>query len=115
MEYEAGSYRKILVKQYPARSLRETAEGKYWKRFAAPSVAKQVRRNANKLPRPWRQQPGAATDGGTCERQRRPRRRPPPRAALAPAAANLLTAPPTGPHQIGGVTHIDFCPQAPYN
>ncbi|KAI8472262.1 MAG: WD40-repeat-containing domain protein [Monoraphidium minutum] len=42
MEYDAGSYRKLAVKQYPARALRETAEGKYWKRFAAPSVAKQI-------------------------------------------------------------------------
>ncbi|KIY97585.1 U3 small nucleolar RNA-associated protein 15-like protein [Monoraphidium neglectum] len=57
MEYEAGTYRKLVVKQYPARTLRETAEGKYWKRFAAPSVAK----------------------------------------------------------QIGGVSHIDFCPQQPYH
>lgn len=57
MDYDAGAYRKLVVKQYPARSLRETAEGKYWKRFAAPSVAK----------------------------------------------------------QIGGVTHIDFCPQEPYH
>ena len=43
MDYEAGSYRRLVVKQYPARTLRETAEGKYWKRFAAPTVAKQVR------------------------------------------------------------------------
>ncbi|GBF88130.1 hypothetical protein Rsub_00842 [Raphidocelis subcapitata] len=57
MDYDAGTYRKLVVKQYPARSLRETAEGKYWKRFAAPSVAK----------------------------------------------------------QIGGVSHIDFCPQQPYH
>jgi hypothetical protein len=43
MDYEAGTYRKLVVKQYPARSLRETAEGKYWKRFTVPSVTKQVR------------------------------------------------------------------------
>lgn len=42
MEYEAGEYRKLAVKQFPARSIRETAEGKYWKQFKAPVFAKQV-------------------------------------------------------------------------
>ncbi|KAF8055723.1 utp15 [Scenedesmus sp. PABB004] len=41
MEYEAGEYRKLAVKAFPPRSLRETAEGKYWKRFKAPLFAKQ--------------------------------------------------------------------------
>ncbi|WIA16183.1 hypothetical protein OEZ85_012896 [Tetradesmus obliquus] len=41
MEYEAGDYRKLAVKQFPARSIRETAEGKYWKQFKAPVFAKQ--------------------------------------------------------------------------
>jgi len=43
MEYDAGSYVKLQVKQFPARSIRETAEGKYWKQFKAPVFAKQVR------------------------------------------------------------------------
>lgn len=42
MEYEAGDYKKLAVKQYPPRSIRETAEGKYWQRFKAPLFAKQV-------------------------------------------------------------------------
>lgn len=42
MDYEAAGYQKLQVKQYPARSLRETAEGKYWKRFTTPVVAQQV-------------------------------------------------------------------------
>jgi hypothetical protein len=42
MEYEAGSYLKLQVKEFPARSIRETAEGKYWKQFKAPVFAKQV-------------------------------------------------------------------------
>jgi U3 small nucleolar RNA-associated protein 15 len=42
MEYEPGSYLKLQVKQFPARSIRETAEGKYWQQFKAPVLAKQV-------------------------------------------------------------------------
>lgn len=44
MDYEAGEYQKLAIKQYPARALRETAEGRYWKRFKAPVVAQQVTR-----------------------------------------------------------------------
>lgn len=43
MEHDPGGYLKLQVKQFPARSLRETAEGKYWKQFRAPVFAKQVR------------------------------------------------------------------------
>ncbi len=42
MEYEAGDYQKLQIKQYPPRTIRETAEGKYWKRFKAPTVTKEV-------------------------------------------------------------------------
>jgi U3 small nucleolar RNA-associated protein 15 len=42
-EYQAGEYQRLDIKQYPSRSLRETAEGKYWRRFKAPIVAQQVR------------------------------------------------------------------------
>lgn len=41
MEYEAGDYRKLAVRQFPARALRETAEGRYWRSFGAPVFAKQ--------------------------------------------------------------------------
>ena len=41
-EYQAGEYQRLEIKQYPSRSLRETAEGKYWRRFKAPIVAQQV-------------------------------------------------------------------------
>lgn len=44
MEYEPAEYRKLEVRTYAPRSLRETAEGKYWRRFQAPTVAKQVGR-----------------------------------------------------------------------
>lgn len=42
MDYEAGEYRKLAIRQFPARELRETAEGKYWKQFRAPLSAQQV-------------------------------------------------------------------------
>lgn len=42
MEHEPGGYLKLQAKQFPARTLRETAEGKYWKQFKAPVFAKQV-------------------------------------------------------------------------
>jgi hypothetical protein len=42
MEYDTTEYQKLQVKQYPARTLRETAEGKYWKQFKQPVVAQQV-------------------------------------------------------------------------
>ncbi|KAK9841941.1 hypothetical protein WJX81_000200 [Elliptochloris bilobata] len=42
MDYEAGEYQKLAIRQYPARALRETAEGRYWKQFKAPLVAQQV-------------------------------------------------------------------------
>ena len=49
MDYEAGEYQKLAIKQYPARALRETAEGRYWKRFKAPVVAQQVTRTLRLL------------------------------------------------------------------
>ena len=41
-EYNAGEYTPLEIRRFPARTLRETAEGKYWKRFQAPVLAKQV-------------------------------------------------------------------------
>lgn len=42
MEYEPAEYQKLAIRQYPARTIRETAEGKYWKRFKAPVTSKQA-------------------------------------------------------------------------
>jgi U3 small nucleolar RNA-associated protein 15 len=42
MDLDIAEYQKLQLKQYPARAERETAEGKYWRRFRAPSVVKQV-------------------------------------------------------------------------
>ena len=42
-EFEPSEYQRLQARSYPARSLRETAEGKYWRRFKAPLVSKQVR------------------------------------------------------------------------
>ncbi|KAL6772037.1 hypothetical protein ACKKBG_A28725 [Auxenochlorella protothecoides x Auxenochlorella symbiontica] len=42
MDYEAGTYQKLPIKQYPARELGETAEGRYWRRFLSPATAKQA-------------------------------------------------------------------------
>lgn len=39
--YAAGEYVKLRAKQYPPRALRETPEGRYWRRFRAPAVAQQ--------------------------------------------------------------------------
>lgn len=39
--YAAGEYTKLQPRQYPPRALRETPEGKYWRRFRAPTVAPQ--------------------------------------------------------------------------
>ena len=44
MDYDAGEYQKLAVRQYPPRALRETAEGRYWRQFKAPVVAQQVRK-----------------------------------------------------------------------
>ena len=43
MDPAAAEYSSLQPKQFPARELRETAEGKYWRGFSVPSTAKQVR------------------------------------------------------------------------
>ena len=43
MDPLAAEYSKLRPKQFPARELRETAEGRYWKGFTLPSTVKQVR------------------------------------------------------------------------
>lgn len=37
-----GEYQKLHIKRPPPRSLRQTTEGKYWRRFAAPTTIQQV-------------------------------------------------------------------------
>ena len=39
---QPGEYKKLEVKQYAPRSIRETAENRFWKKFKAPVIAKQV-------------------------------------------------------------------------
>lgn len=39
---EAGDFQKLAVKQYPPKSIRETAEGKFWKSFGSPVLAQHV-------------------------------------------------------------------------
>ncbi len=41
-EYLIGQFQKTVIKQYPARTLHETAESRYWRRFRAPIVSQQV-------------------------------------------------------------------------
>eukprot|EP00798_Chlamydomonas_sp_ICE-L_P020921 gene20921-27769_t len=41
MEYEPGEYQRLHIRQFPARTIRETAEGKYWRQFKTPTLAKQ--------------------------------------------------------------------------
>ena len=42
MEYDAGTYQKLPIKQYAHREMSETAEGRYWSKFQSPLAAKQV-------------------------------------------------------------------------
>ncbi|KAK3269238.1 hypothetical protein CYMTET_22303 [Cymbomonas tetramitiformis] len=39
---EPGTYKKLQIKQFPVRGLRETAEGRYWRGFESPQVVQQV-------------------------------------------------------------------------
>ncbi|GAX79819.1 hypothetical protein CEUSTIGMA_g7259.t1 [Chlamydomonas eustigma] len=41
MEYEPAEYQRLEIKQFAPRALRETVEGRYWRRFKVPVVAKQ--------------------------------------------------------------------------
>ncbi len=42
MEFEPAEYQRLEIRQFPPRSLRETVEGRYWRRFKAPVIAKQA-------------------------------------------------------------------------
>ena len=39
---DPGEYQKLPVKRYPALALRETPEGKFWRRFQNPKITTQV-------------------------------------------------------------------------
>lgn len=44
---DAGTdYQKVQIKTFPAKSIRDTAEGRYWRRFQAPKTTEQVRNRA---------------------------------------------------------------------
>lgn len=40
---EPGEYRKLRVPTYAPRTLRETPESRYWRRFRTPKLVQQVR------------------------------------------------------------------------
>ncbi len=42
MEIQTGEYQKLAIRQYPQRTLRETAEGRYWKQFRGTKTLQQV-------------------------------------------------------------------------
>lgn len=42
MELQTGEYQKLQIRQYPQRTLRETAEGRYWKQFRGTKALQQV-------------------------------------------------------------------------
>lgn len=70
MEHEAGDYKKLAIRQYPARELRETAEGKYWRRFRAPLSAQQASRGGGCARLPAGRPAGAAAYGEVTMRNR---------------------------------------------
>ena len=43
MDHKPIEYRKLALVQYPALGLKETAEGRYWKRFGGAVNAQQVK------------------------------------------------------------------------
>ena len=43
MAAEPGEYTRLHVPAYPPRALRETAEGRYWRRFHKPRLLQQAR------------------------------------------------------------------------
>ena len=46
MQLQTGEYQKLQVRQYPQRTLRETAEGRYWKQFRGTTALQQVSESA---------------------------------------------------------------------
>lgn len=82
---QPGEYQKLVIKQFPPRTLRETAEGAYWKRFKAPVLAQQVARVLHNLQHllacPWQLDHQTLTGFG---------------------------------QQIGAVSHLSFSPVSPH-
>ena len=62
-EFEPAEYQKLAVRTYAPRSLRETAEGKYWRRFKAPVTAKQVCTNMGRVQCVWQRRSETAGSG----------------------------------------------------
>jgi U3 small nucleolar RNA-associated protein 15 len=42
-ETGAGEYTKLRVPTYAPRALKETAEGRYWRAYRAPTILQQAR------------------------------------------------------------------------
>lgn len=49
---EPGEYRKLRVPTYAPRLVRETVEGKYWRRFRSPKLFQQARGAPSRLAAP---------------------------------------------------------------
>ena len=49
MQLQTGEYQKLQVRQYPQRTLRETAEGRYWKQFRGTTALQQVSKTRRML------------------------------------------------------------------
>lgn len=108
MEYDTAEYKKLQIRSYAPRALRETSEGKFWKRFKSPVVAKQVRAPLNIATvaiAGSRVRPQTCAAMTLCGQ------------ALAWRAMHRRRARPhlPLPPQFGAVSHIDFSQQAPYH
>ena len=42
LDHHEGTYLKLAVKRYAPRTLRETAEGRYWRAYKSPALIHQV-------------------------------------------------------------------------
>lgn len=63
---EPGEYRKLRVPTYAPRLLRDTAEGKYWRRFHSPKLFQQVRLRDGTPPASLQPQCSPATRASGC-------------------------------------------------
>ena len=112
MDWEPAEFRKLRIRQFPPHSLRETAEGKFWKRFGAPVVSQQARPHAmapstcavRGLEPPERCQVGKPDDDRASISHARP-----------PTPKQCVDGRWDVHAQIGAVSHIEFRPQYPYN
>lgn len=114
-----AEYKKLVIKQFAARSVGETAEGRYWRQFSAPALAKQVCVVLSllwwwlMLHPCWR----ACCRDCMCSKRYN---------SSACACSSISCKPPCihpysshtplpPPPQIGAVSCIDFCPTAPHH